>query len=87
MNWNPTEEEEILQNVASIIAMPRGNQSLFRALGIQGLLDYPANVGKAKVAAAVATQIKTYEPRADVASITVTGSADGSALVPTVRLR
>jgi len=86
MNWDPTTEEEVLQNVRSIVATPRASQPMFRALGLLDLHDRPVQVASAKLSSALAAQIKSYEPRAEVASISVTATADG-ALTPTVRLK
>lgn len=86
MNWDPTTDEEIVQNVRSIVATPRGSQPLFRSLGLLDLHDRPIPVAEALLASALAAQIKLYEPRADVASISVTATIDGT-LNPTVRLK
>jgi phage baseplate assembly protein W len=86
MNWDPTAEEEIAQNVRSIVATGLGTQPLARAVGLENLTDRPVQVASAKLAAALAAQIKAYEPRAEVASISVTATVDG-ALSPTVRLK
>lgn len=86
MIWDPTTDEEIVQNVRSIVAMPRGGQPLFRALGLLDLHDRPLPSAEARLASALSAQIKLYEPRAEVAQITVTATADGL-LSPTVRLR
>ena len=87
MNWAPTTDEEIVQNVASIVATSRGTQPFLRALGIADLHDRPVAVAEARVASTLNTQIRTYEPRATVAKITVAVSADGATMAPTVRLR
>ena len=86
MTWDPTTDEEVRQNVASIVATARGHQPLFRALGLADLHDRPLPAAEARLASALAAQIKLYEPRAEVARITVTATADGL-LSPTVRLR
>jgi len=86
MNWAPTAAEEVAQNVRSIVATARGSQPMFRALGLLELHDRPVQVASAKLAAALSVQIRTYEPRAEVASISVANGIDGQ-LAPTVRLR
>lgn len=86
MDWDPTIEQEITQNVRSLVATARGGQPFARAMGLLDLHDRPIPVAEARLSAALAEQIRTYEPRAEVASISVTATADG-ALSPTVRLR
>lgn len=86
MDWAPTTDEEIAQNVRSLVATAQGSQPMARTLGMPiDLLDGPMTVAQARIATALNTQIRTHEPRATVASITVTGDADGG-LAPTVRL-
>jgi len=85
--WNPTTEEEITQNVRSLVATAQGSQPLARALGVPlETLDAPVEVAQARIAAALQEQIRKHEPRARVDRIAVDGDLDGH-LRPTVRLR
>jgi len=87
MLWDPTTDEEIAQNVRSLVATAQGSQPLARSLGMPlELLDGPEPVAAARIAAALNIQIRTHEPRATVASVTVTRDGDGQ-LRPTVRLK
>ena len=87
MIWDPTTDEEIAQNVRSLVLTAQGSQPLARALGVPlETLDGPVQVAQAKIAAALQQQIKKYEPRARVDRISVDGDLDGH-LRPTVRLR
>lgn len=86
MIWDPTTEEEVLQNVQSLAVLAQGSQPLARELGMPiELLDAPLPVAQARIAAALNAQIRDYEPRAAVAAVTVAADAEGH-LVPTVRL-
>mgnify|MGYP002629988796 CR=1 FL=1 len=86
MFWDPTTEEEILQNVQSLTVVAQGTQSFARALGMPiQLLDGPEQVAAARIGAALNTQIRTYEPRATVARIIMARDGNGQ-LRPTVRL-
>ena len=87
MNWDPTTEEEIAQNVRSLVRTAQGSQPLARALGVPLVtVDGPVDVAQARIAAALQQQIKSHEPRARVDRIMVDGDLDGH-LWPTVRLR
>ena len=87
MIWDPTTEEEIAQNVRSLVATAQGSQPLARALGMPlATLDGPVEVAQARIAAVLQQQIRTHEPRARVDRIAVDGDLDGH-LRPTVRLR
>ena len=86
MNWAPTAAEEVAQNVRSIVATPRGSQPMFRALGVADLVDRPVAVIQARQAAAVAAQVKLYEPRAVVSKVIASIGLDGQ-VQTTVRLK
>lgn len=87
MLWDPTTEEEVAQNVRSLATLAHGSQPLARTLGVPlELLDGPVQVAQARIAGALQQQIRAHEPRATVASITVSSDGDGR-LRPTVRLR
>jgi len=87
MNWDPTTEEEIAQNVRSLVLTAQGAQLMARALGVSlTTLDGPVEVAQARIAAALQEQIRKHEPRARVDRIAVDGDLDGH-LRPTVRLR
>jgi len=84
--WDPTADEEILQNVQSLIATAQRSQPMARALGLPpGAVDKPLAVVEAEVARDLSAQIKLYEPRVTKFKISVAYDGDGG-LTPTVRL-
>jgi len=79
MNWAPTTDEGIVQNVQSLIATAQGTQPMARALGMPtAALDAPVAVAQARIASALNGQIRLYETRATVGSISVEVDADGA---------
>jgi len=87
MDWDPTTEEEVAQNVRSLVATAQGSQPMARSLGMPiEAVDAQVQAAKARVAAALQRQILTHERRAEVARILVEHDGEGR-LVPTVRLR
>lgn len=79
INWDPTEEEEILQNVATLLETETGTVPLDRAQGTpQDLIDSPQSIAAALLQSTVIKAIRTYEPRAAVKSVRVTGTVDGT---------
>ena len=87
MLWDPTTDEEVAQNVRSLVATAQGTQPMARALGMPlSAVDGPLQIAQARLASALQTQIRTHEPRAEVARILVESDGEDQ-LVPTVRLR
>lgn len=88
ISFSPSsEEEEILQNVRTILATVKGSIPLDRDFGIDAsYLDEPIPVAKAKLASEIVTALKKYEPRVKVTSISFTGTEDGI-LKPKVQVR
>lgn len=88
ISFSPSsEEEEILQNVRTILATVKGSIPLDRDFGIDAsYLDEPIPVAKAKLASEIVTALKKYEPRVKVTSISFTGDEDGM-LKPKVQVR
>lgn len=78
LNLSPsTLEEEVLRNVAVILATPVGSVPLNRDLGIDtSYIDRPATVVRPILIGAIKKAIQTYEPRADVVSISVDEDPD-----------
>lgn len=88
ISFSPSsEEEEILQNVRTILATVKGSIPLDRDFGIDAsYLDEPIPVAKAKLASEIVTALKKYEARVTVTSISFTGTEDGI-LKPKVQVR
>ncbi|MGO4540383.1 GPW/gp25 family protein [Paenibacillus sp. 2TAB19] len=64
---DPSLQEEIIQNIRTILGTAKGSVPLDRNFGIElTLVDEPIAVAKARLTGAVITAIQTYEPRAEV---------------------
>jgi phage baseplate assembly protein W len=88
INFNPaTVEEEVLQNVAIILATPHGTAMMNRALGVSGaLLDRPIDAAQAAAIADITEVVQTWEPRARVVAVAKGGDAAAGVLQPIVRI-
>lgn len=85
INWSPTPEEEVVQNVSTLLATAPGTVPLARAMGTpQDVVDSPMSFAAADLQAAVIKAVRTYEPRVGV-RVTVAGNADGK-LTATVKI-
>lgn len=63
-------EQEVLQNVRTILTTRRGTVPLDRGFGLDwGFIDKPLAVAQAEFAAEITQQIRRYEPRAKLISI------------------
>lgn len=84
----PDPVKNILQNIACILATPKGSVPCYREFGIDtSFLDRPINVAKALVSISVKEAIEAFEPRAEY--IQTTFSVDESnpgSLIPTVEV-
>lgn len=87
LNFEPeTVGEEILQNIAMILATPKYSVPLDRGFGLeQTFLDKPHSVAKTMIVTDVLDAIEQYEPRAKVVEVTFSTSAT-MALIPTVEV-
>jgi len=91
VNFSPSSElEEILQNVRTIIGTRKGTVPLDRDFGLDwSFVDKPINVAQALVSAEIAKQVRKYEPRARIISISLvedlTGALDGK-MIPKVTI-
>lgn len=88
INFNPsTVVDEVLQNVAVILATPLGTAPMNRALGVSGAaLDRPIPSAIALQQADIVEAIQRWEPRATVESVRYDGDADAGTLRPIVRI-
>ena len=78
---------EVLQNVRTILSTIKYEIPLNRQFGMDGsIIDLPIQQAQAKWSAEIFSQVKQYEPRAIIESISFTAELDGK-LVPTVEVR
>jgi len=73
INFAPSEREEIMQNVRTIITTMKKSIPMFREFGMDKILDQPINIVQARITSQVADAIKRYEPRAKLISIDYNG--------------
>lgn len=79
--------EEVLQNVATILATMRYSVPFDRALGINPeYLDDPMPVTQARATADIIEAIRRFEPRCGVESVTFTGDGAEGIMRPLVRV-
>ena len=64
----------VLQNVALILATPKGTVPMYREFGVeQEFLDLPGPAAKVRMIAPIREAVERWEPRATVKSVTFTG--------------
>ena len=86
INFAPSEREEIMQNVRTIITTMKKSIPMFREFGIGNILDQPINIVQARITSQVADAIKRYEPRAKLISIDYNGIIIDGELNPIVTI-
>ena len=84
----PYRVNAVLQNIALILATPKGSVPMYRDFGLsQEFLDKPAPVARAMMVSSVREAIEEWEPRAAVKQISFTESGlEPGKLVPTVEV-
>ena len=82
----PDRASSVLQNVALILATPKGSSPMYRDFGLdQGFLDKPLPVAKVMLRVAVKEAIEDWEPRASFVDMTFAPNAsDPASLCPVV---
>lgn len=81
-----TGAEEVVQNVATILATPKGSLSLDREFGTEWhFVDEPTTKALARIRSDIVRALQKYEPRARVKEILFDRSGL-SGVAPTVRL-
>lgn len=79
--------KEVLQNVRTLLTTIRYETPLDRELGIPGeVVDKPMPQSEAILSSVIFSEIKKYEPRAELQSISFTRGMEGK-LVPKVEVR
>lgn len=88
INFAPsTIEQEVLQNVATILATVRNTVPYDRALGINpDYLDDPTPVTRSRLIADIISAIHSREPRAKVTDVVFKEDQAEGVLIPTVRV-
>lgn len=82
-----TVEEEIIQNVATILSTLRYTVPFDRGFGVNPTyLDDPMPAGRARVTADVIRAIQRYEPRCKVESVVFDADQGEGVLIPKVRV-
>jgi hypothetical protein len=82
-----TVEEEVLQNVAMILATPQFSVPLDRGLGLkQEFVDKPLPAAQAILVAEIIDAVETYEPRATVENVYFKQGENPGKLIPFVEV-
>lgn len=78
VNFHPvTREEEIEQNVKCIVDTVAGTVPLDRAFGLDVPQDVPAPFLESQLSIRVIEAVQEYEPRVEVAGVTMESGEDG----------
>lgn len=88
VNFAPaTVVEEVLQNVATILATMRYSVPYDRDFGLNpDYLDDPVPLTKARATADIIATIRKYEPRCKIESVEFRGDAATGKMTPVVRV-
>lgn len=86
IKFGATGVEEILQNVAFIMATPIMSCPLDRAFGWKSEIDTPIHIAKARIASQLTEAIHTFEPRALVNEVLFDGDGMQAKLIPKVKV-
>lgn len=79
--------QEVMQNIALILAAIQKSIPMLRGMGIPGeLYGRPVNIAENLLVGEIRDQIETYEPRAIVGEITFERDEGKGTLVPVVEL-
>lgn len=82
-----TTEEEILQNVATLISTAQYSIPLDRGLGLaQRFVDKPIQAAKAIIVSEVLDAVEKYEPRVEVVSVKFKQGTNPGSLIPVVEV-
>lgn len=87
INFGATGVEEILQNVAFVLATSIMSCPLDREFGWNTGLDDPINIRKARIVHEITEAVAKFEPRAIIESVEVTGDGLQGKLVPRAKVR
>lgn len=89
VNFKPKDKyEEILQNVKTILATPKGSRPMDREFGINFVrVDQPMRKEEARLTSEIVEAVNKYEPRAKVISVVFGWSDKYASLWPKVKIR
>lgn len=83
-----TELDEVMQNIRTILATPRGTVPMNRALGVLAIgLDDPIPAVQARMTQDIIDAVAEFEPRAEIVSITFTADESNGQLGPRIVFR
>ncbi|MFJ7407115.1 MULTISPECIES: GPW/gp25 family protein [unclassified Lysinibacillus] len=87
IDFGATGVDEILQNVAFIMATAMMSCPLDREFGLDmTVIDRPINIAKARITADITAAVHKFEPRALIESIEVTGDGLAGSLKPKAKV-
>lgn len=87
INFGATGVDEVLQNVAFILATSLMSCPLDREFGWDSNIDKPIDIAKLMVMAQITEAITNFEPRAEIVSIEVSSDAMKGKLIPKVKVK
>jgi len=86
-DFNSDAEKDILRNLEILYATAQGEVALDRSFGLdQSFLDMSGPAAEAMYTQEIVNKTRTYEPRADVVSVTYRSAAPGE-LNPEVKIK
>jgi phage baseplate assembly protein W len=88
INLTPeTVDEEVIQNVAMILATPQFSVPLDRGLGLsQRFIDKPLPAAQALIIAEIIDAVETYEPRVTVENVYFEQGETSGKMIPYVEV-
>ena len=79
-------EEEVIQNVRTILTTRRGSVPLDRDFGMDtSIIDQPVNRIRALITTNIIETVERYEPRAEVMAVDFSGDGEDGIVVPHVK--
>lgn len=87
INFGTVGVEEILQNVRTILATPKGSVPMDRSFGLDmSMLDAPLPIARIKMTAAIMEAVRQNEPRAQVTKVEYEEDHMTGRLLPKVKV-
>lgn len=80
-------EEEVIQNIRTILTTQRGSVPLDRDFGLDiSIIDQPVNRIRALLTTDIIETVERYEPRAEVTAVGFSGDGAEGVIVPHVKV-
>lgn len=80
-------EEEVIQNIRTILTTRRGSVPLDRDFGLDtSIIDQPVNRIRALLTTDIIETVERYEPRAEVTAVDFSGDGVEGVIVPRVKV-